>query len=97
MAEQKQSLYLRVQEKLSNVSTVNSYKELCKLLDEPNYSSPSQKKFQKKQLENWKKCFTWRKNKDKVYHKGVPKKLSFPHLMMSPHTINGKSQKYVFK
>ena len=65
MAEQKQSLYLRVQEKLSNVSTVNSYKELCKLLDEPNYSSPSQKKFQKKQLENWKKCFTWRKNKDK--------------------------------
>ncbi len=43
------------------------------------------------------KAFTWRKNKDKVYHKGVPKKLSFPHLMMSPHTINGKSQKYVFK
>lgn len=65
MAEQKQSLYLRVQEKLSNVSTVNNYKELCKLLDETDYSKPSQKKHQKKQLENWKKCFTWRKNKDK--------------------------------
>lgn len=59
MAEQKQSLYLRVQEKLSNVSTVNSYKELCKLLDETDYSKPSQKKHKKKQLENWKKCFTW--------------------------------------
>lgn len=74
MADQKQSLYLRVQEKLSNVSTVNSYKELCKLLDETDYSKPSQKKYKKKQLENWKKCFTWRKSKDKFINiKVIPK------------------------
>ena len=35
------------------------------MLDETDYSKPSQKKHQKKQLENWKKCFTWRKSKDK--------------------------------
>ena len=58
MADQKQSLYLRVQEKLSNVSTVNSYKELCKLLDEPDYSRPSKAAQLKKQEKEWKKCFT---------------------------------------
>ncbi len=65
MAEQKQSLYLRVQEKLSNVSTVNSYKELCKLLDEPDYSRPSKAAQLKKQEKEWKKCFTWRRKKEK--------------------------------
>ena len=42
------------------------------------------------------KAFTWANNKDKVYHRGVPEKMSFPHLMMSPNTINRESQKYIF-
>lgn len=76
MAEQKQSLYLRVQEKLSNVSTVNSYKELCKLLDEPDYSRPSKAAQLKRQEKEWKKCFTWRKSKQKFINiKMIPKEI----------------------
>jgi hypothetical protein len=35
------------------------------LLDEPDYSRPSKAAQLKKQEKEWKKCFTWRRKKEK--------------------------------
>lgn len=44
------------------------------------------------------KAFTWKNTKgEKIYHNGVPNRLSFPSILMSPFTINKKSHKYTFK
>ena len=49
-------LYEKVSSSLENDKTY-SYKELCKLLEETDYSASSKLSSRKKQIENWALCF----------------------------------------
>lgn len=51
-------LYEKVSSSLENDKTY-SYKELCKLLEETDYSASSKLSSRKKQIENWSLCFSF--------------------------------------
>ena len=51
-------LYEKVSSSLENDKTY-SYKELCKLLEETDYSASSKLSYRKKQIENWALCFSF--------------------------------------
>ena len=51
-------LYEKVSSSLENDKTY-SYKELCKLLEETDYSASSKLSSRKKQIENWALCFSF--------------------------------------
>lgn len=53
-------LYEKVSSSLENNKTY-SYKELCKLLEETDYSASSKLSSRKKQIENWALCFSFQR------------------------------------
>ena len=59
------SLYDKVVEKLEGISQVDSYKEMCAILEEPDYSVKSKTDKKNRQLEYWKMCFSWVKRGSK--------------------------------
>lgn len=70
--ERLENLYLKAETVFANTKRVNTYKEMCKLLEEKDYSYHQDSK--KKQLKRWKMCFTWRKSKQKFINiKMIPK------------------------
>lgn len=57
--EKLENLYSKAENLFINTKRVDTYKEMCKLLEETDYSYHQDLK--KKQLKKWKMCFTWRK------------------------------------
>lgn len=70
--EKLENLYSKAENLFISTKRVATYKEMCKLLEETDYSSHQDLK--KKQLKKWKMCFTWRKSKQKFINiKMIPK------------------------
>ena len=77
------SLYDKVQEKLKGVSQIDSYKKLCQLIEEPDYSAKSQTDKKNRQLEYWKMCFSWVKRGEKFTKIKVYSKQEYLEKFMS--------------